>query len=406
MFKQNFSDKELNEARQNGFILTGKTGAGKSTLLNAIFGQDVALVKKSSLAVTKASQVYYLRLKNGKCVSIVDTPGLSDPDITSNNKADLDIIHLKEIKEKISNEKIHIKGILFLVNFHEERFDNSEQEALINYNALFPLRRFWKHLIVVFTHGYADPDGDTFEEMMQSRDESNGIIFSRLMERVKDVSDTIRYKEMEIKYYNSYSPVKNDKQKKQNEKNKEDIENLFNELIQKEPLFCQIEIIHKKNEKEIENGKTYLVEYERIGFFDLNHVPIKEFKNYIKKEPINNQQQYKPSSTITVYRPDRPGKNKPISPPKPEPGNNNNSNYYKYKEEIGLGVGAVGGIGLGALGGLAYAGGITSGVTVGTAITTGAAMAGSVIAAPVAIGVIGVGIVGGAIGYGISKLFN
>lgn len=406
MFKQNFSDKELNEARQNGFILTGKTGAGKSTLLNAIFGQDVALVKKSSLAVTKASQVYYLRLKNGKCVSIVDTPGLSDPDITSDNKADLDIIHLKEIKEKISNEKIHIKGILFLVNFHEERFDNSEQEALINYNALFPLRRFWKHLIIVFTHGYVDPDGDTLEEMMQSRDESNGIIFSRLMERVKDVSDTIRYKEMEIKYYNSYSPVKNDKQKKQNEKNKEDIENLFNELIQKEPLFCQIEIIHKKNEKEIENGKTYLVEYERIGFFDLNHVPIKEFKNYIKKEPINNQQQYKPSSSITVYRPDPPGKNEPISPPKPEPGNNNNSNYYKYKEEIGLGVGAAGGITLGALGGLAYAGGITSGVTVGSAITTGAAMAGSVIAAPVAIGVIGVGIVGGAIGYGISKLFN
>lgn len=87
--------------------------------------------------------------------------------------------------KKYSDEKIHIKGILFLVNFQLERFDESEQRALISYNKIFPLKRFWKHLIVIFTHDYSDPNGDTPDEMRQSRDESNSLIFSKLMEKVK-----------------------------------------------------------------------------------------------------------------------------------------------------------------------------------------------------------------------------
>ena len=408
MFKQNFSQQELNEARQNGFILTGKAGTGKSTLLNVIIGRDVAVAKKSALAVTKETEVYYLKLKNGKCFSIVDTPGLSDPDIISDNKADLDRIHLKEIEKKISEEKIHIKGILFLVNFQIERFDSSEQEALINYNSIFPLRRFWKHLIVIFTHDFADPNGDSVEEMREMRDESNGQIFSKLMERVKDVSDVITYKELRIKYYNSYSPVKNNKQKMQNQKNKEDLEKLFNELIQKDPLFCQIEIMHVKNEKEKINGKTYLVEYEKIGFFDFNHAPLFENRKYIKKEEIHEKSPVKPSYTGYVYSPPPPPKpNQPITPPKPEVADPNNSNYLKYKSEIGAGVGAVGGAALGALGGLAYAGGITAGgIGLGSAIAAGAAATASVFAAPVAIGIGVVGAIGAGAGYLISKLFK
>ena len=381
MFKEKFTQEELNEARQNGFILTGKTGTGKSTLLNVIFGQQVAEAKKSAFAVTKKTQVYYLRLKNGKCVSIVDTPGLSDPDIISDNKADLDNIHLKEIEKKISEEKIHIKGILFLVNFQLERFDNSEQEALINYNTIFPLRRFWKHLIVIFTHDYADPNGDTTEEMRQSRDESNGIIFSKLMERVKDVSDVISYKELRIKYYNSYSPVQNNKQKQQNEKNKEDIEKLLDELSLKEPLFCQIEIKHVKNEKIKENGITYLVEYEKIGYFDLNNLPIKEQINIIKKEPINEPPP-PPSCDYSGWGGGKTNDDKIKIEPIPQ----DELKYPKY-EAMGAGIGAVGGGALGALGGWAFA---------------GATVTASAIAAPA---VVCAGI-GALVGFGISKLFN
>lgn len=41
MDKSYLNDIEINEAKQNGFILAGKTGAGKTTLLNAIFGKIV-----------------------------------------------------------------------------------------------------------------------------------------------------------------------------------------------------------------------------------------------------------------------------------------------------------------------------------------------------------------------------
>ena len=34
------------------------------------------------------------------------------------------------------------------------------------------------------------------------------------MDKVKEISDVIDYKELRVKYFNSYSPVKNDKQKK------------------------------------------------------------------------------------------------------------------------------------------------------------------------------------------------
>ena len=404
MFKENFTQEELNIARQNGFILTGKTGTGKSTLLNVLFNKKVTEAKPCAFAVTKNPSVFYLKLKNGTCISLVDTPGLSDPEITSKDKTNLDEKHLKDIEKVISEEKIHIKGILFLVNFQIERFDNSEQEALICYNKIFPLKRFWKHLIVIFTHHYCDPNGDTIEEMIQNRDESNGKIFTLLMDKVKNVSDVIDYKDLRVKYYNSYSPVKNHNQEIANNKNKEDLEILINELCQKDPLFCQIEIIHVKNEKIKENGQTFLVEFERIGFFDFNHYPLYEKENLIKKEPINDDQEVPlVSKEVKVFKAqsDSSG-NLNYSG---EKGNKNNSKYLKYK--VGGDIGGIIGGGLGAMGGLAYAGGIATGnVSLGTALAAGAAAGAEVFVAPVAIGVGFVGIVGSIIGIAISKLFN
>ena len=72
----NFSIKEKNEAKQNGFVLLGRIGAGKSTLINAIYGKDLAKVDR--ILSTKKSSIYYYKLQNGKCISIIDTPGLSN----------------------------------------------------------------------------------------------------------------------------------------------------------------------------------------------------------------------------------------------------------------------------------------------------------------------------------------
>lgn len=288
MDKSNLSEKEIEQAKQNGFILAGKSGAGKTTLLNAIFGKEVGLAKRSLEAVTTNSSIYYCRLENGNCVSLIDTPGLSDTD--REYKKEINDKYLEEIQKVISEQKIHIKGILFLVNFQNERFDADEQDALLNYNRVFPLRRFWKHLIIIFTHYFADPNGDDEEEMKKNRDRDNREILSKIMDKVKDVSDVIDYSNLKIRYFNSYSPVKNERQRKQNIKVRDDLEILLNELSKNEPLFNQIEIIHIKNYKIQENGKNYLAEVEIIGYFGLNNSePLKETIKVLDRKEITTK---------------------------------------------------------------------------------------------------------------------
>ena len=49
--------------------------------------------------------------------------------------------------------------------------------------------------------------------MKQEREKSNGKIFPELMNKVKNVSDVIDYRNLNIKYFNSYSPMNNDRKK-------------------------------------------------------------------------------------------------------------------------------------------------------------------------------------------------
>ena len=280
----NLTIKEKEQAKQNGFVLLGKTGAGKSTLFNALFGKDIAEVKKKASSVTTKSSVYYYKLENGKCVSIIDTPGLSDTSKLKNENIDDE--HLKGITEIIRKENIHLKGILFLSNFQNERFDADEQRALLNYNTIFPLKKFWTYTIIVFTHYFTDPEGDSLEDMKKEREESNGEIFREIMEKVKEVSDVIAYENLNIKYFNSYSPVKNEKQKYKNKLVKNELEIEINKLCLKEPLFTKVELLKIDNYKIVENGKTYLCQAEVTGTFDLNLLPLKQNRTILSKREI------------------------------------------------------------------------------------------------------------------------
>ena len=353
------NEKEKEQAKLNGFVLAGKTGAGKTTLLNAIFGKEVGKVERSLTSVTQNSQVFYYKMQNGKCISLIDTPGLSDSNVLENKN--IDIIHLENITEVISKENIRLKGILFLVNFQNERFDSDEQKALMRYNQLFPLRRFWKNLIVIFTHHFADPDGDTENEMRENRDKSNGKIFSNIMVKVKEVSDVIDYKELRVKYFNSYSPVKNDKQKNKNIKVRDDLEIDLDYLTNTEPLFSQIEIIHVKNQiiNDEKTGKKFIAELEIYGFFDLNgKKPLYEKRKIISQVELTKENEKElPAPEIDLKVINAQKDEKDHLHIETNKGNEENSNYIKYKgTKVGLGVGGIGGaivggiaIGVGAL---------------------------------------------------------
>ena len=89
-----FSNKELDEIKQCGlFMVVGETGAGK---LNAVLGKDVAEIGHSSSSVTKNTEIYYLRLKNGKSDSLIDIPRLPDTYIIGDNEANKFHINLKK----------------------------------------------------------------------------------------------------------------------------------------------------------------------------------------------------------------------------------------------------------------------------------------------------------------------
>lgn len=345
MNKDELSKEEKEKARQNGFVLAGKTGAGKTTLLNAIFGKEVGKVERRLTSVTKNSKVYYYKLENGECICLIDTPGLSDCSKLDNKN--IDNINLEGITKVISEQGIHIKGILFLVNFQNERFDADEQEALLNYNKVFPLKRFWKNLIVIFTHHFADPDGDDEEEMKRNRDKSNSEIFSKIMDKVKNVSNVIDYKELKIKYFNSYCPVKNEKQKNKNIKVRDELEVLLDNLINSEPLFNQIEILHIKNQICIDEktGKKYKQDLEIIGYFDLNKLPIKETIKVLTREEITDDKEDLPAPEIKVdvYKAEK--NDNGLNHVKQE-GNENNSKYIKNysKTKAGFVIGTLGGI--------------------------------------------------------------
>jgi len=227
---KNLIEEEVKVAKQNGFILIGEVGIGKSTLIEVLFNREVIkvikIVKDYDRLKIRQNKIYYLKLKNGKCISLIDTDGLGCPE------KDEEII--KNDLQIIWKEKIKIKGILFLLNFYQVRFKDF---VLVKWHNIFPSKNFWKHLIIIFTR-YWDKNGK-LENHKQKLIKSCITMFSEIMKEFKNVSDVIDFKELKIKYYDLNPFVKDDEDRKiQKKKDKEDLEILLDDFCKKEPLFC------------------------------------------------------------------------------------------------------------------------------------------------------------------------
>lgn len=293
------TEKQKEEAINNGFIVLGKTGVGKSNFLNALTGRMVAKSERSLNSVTSETAIIYHKLKNNKWISLIDTPGLSDP--KQGIKEEVDNNTLKMIKECIKDNKIHVRGLLFLSNFQVERFDSDEQRTLVKYNELFPLKKFWEHIIIIFTHFYGDTQaGTSEEEIKQQRSESNSDIFKNIMKRVEKVSNVIEYSQLDIRYTNLYFPIKNETQRKNNKKYVSELEQSLTKLNELEHLFCKVEISHMYNYRyqDAEDNKFYIGEVELTGYFDINEKPIKEELKKIDVRVIQENETNLPAPDI------------------------------------------------------------------------------------------------------------
>ena len=233
--KYDLTEEEMIKAKENCFILLGKTGTGKTTLLNLIYGDNIGKVGYETKSETKLSSYYCIKEEiNSKkiCFSIIDTPGLYDTDDLQNDEK-----IKNNTKELIAKENLKIKGILFLSNFQNERFDYSEIDSLFQYNAFFPLKNFWEHIILIFTHYYGDPDGDSKEEMKDISIDNLSFLFSKLMERIKEVSTPKKFIELKRIYVNIYSRVKTEKHKKSNEAYRNQILSEIYKYSELEPMY-------------------------------------------------------------------------------------------------------------------------------------------------------------------------
>ncbi len=83
------------------------------------------------------------------------------------------------------------------------------------------------------------------------------------MDKIKDVSDPIKYLDMKHKYYNIYSKIKNDKHKESNERNRNDIIVEISNFIQLKPMFSKLEIFNFEK-YAIDINDNYLYYYNLI----------------------------------------------------------------------------------------------------------------------------------------------
>lgn len=137
--------------------------------------------------------------------------------------------------------------------------------------------------------------------MKNERKNSNKKIFEDIMNKIKLVSDVLDYDELNIQYFNSFSPLKGEKEKKErqkkiNNKNKTTLEKELEKISKDEPLFKKVEIAYVNNHPIILDKISYLANIKYLRFYDLNDKqPIKtsEFE-IISKEPIKTKNIPKP----------------------------------------------------------------------------------------------------------------
>ena len=263
-------------------VVLGETGKGKSSFLNAalkIHGVNQTLKADGhGEGCTKILNVCKpISIDNDKYF-FIDTPGLNNEDLDKKTK--------EALRYQATNQNNRISAILICLHIDDKRFCTSVREMLKEFMNCFPLKDFWKHVLIIRTH--------VRNQILREPGNLEESVIKKLGDYMnqKNIDPPSDLKKREF-FFNSVIDAEPGKPKYINtgDNIKEEFKKVFDEIKQIDPFFEQINL-KRQFSKEEGNYNVAYKEYEYVDFNGIKTIKSVETDRQFKVKQVGKKGPY------------------------------------------------------------------------------------------------------------------